>query len=496
MTWGLFWKIFSIAIYAANILLVVYVVIKLILKKADPIKTLSWLLVLILLPYIGLILYLLLGQNLRKQFIFTKKRHIDFQIKKGYAREQLLEFENTSNDKLNSYSYKKLLLQNLKNSYSFVGENDSVEFYFSGKEALEAMLSEVENAKHHIHLQSFIFYDDIIGSKFKNALISKAKSGVEVRVIFDSAGCWGVKNRFFKEMREAGVEVLEFSPIRILMPTSRMNYRNHRKILVVDGVVGFVGGVNIADKYIDGGVYEQWRDTQVRIQGESVFALQHTFLLDRYFIINQHLPKRKKYYPDFEKGRSGFTTSARDQRVIHSQIISCGPDGDWQSIMQCYFTMITNAQKSIYINTPYFIPSESLLNAIRIAALGGVSVNIMLPQRTDLLLAHYGSMSYMTELLRAGVNVYLFKNGFNHSKSISIDGTLCVVGSANMDSRSMTQDFEITAVLYDEQCAQTLQKQFCRDIPQCTKLSLAKWRKRPRAQKVKEAVSRLVSPML
>lgn len=493
MTWVLFWKICSIAIYAANILLVVYVVIRLILRKTDPIKTLSWLLVLILLPYVGLILYLLLGQNFRKQVIFKKKRNIDTEIKMRIANEQLQKYQTDAGGKVDSYFYKKLILQNLKNNYSFVGENDEIEFYFSGKEALEAMLAVVEKAEKHIHLQSFIFYNDTIGNRFKDALMEKARSGVEVRVMYDSAGCWGVKRRFFKEMRSAGVEVLEFSPIRILMPTSKMNYRNHRKILVVDGKVGFVGGVNIADKYIDGGVYEQWRDTQIKITGESVFALQQTFLLDRYFIINRHLPRRKKYYPTID---TIDNDSPHSREAVYSQIVSCGPDSDWSSIMQCYFTMITNAQKSIYINTPYFIPSESLLNAIRIAALGGVSVNIMIPERTDLLLAHYGSMSYVAELLRAGVNVYLFKPGFNHSKSISIDGALCVVGSANMDSRSMTQDFEITAVLYDEKCAQTIESQFRKDASHCTRLNLSKWEKRSRSQKTKEAVSRLVSPLL
>lgn len=492
--WNIFWRILSAALYFANIALVIYVSIKLLLKKSDTSKTLSWILCMILLPYIGLILYFLLGQNYRKKLIFTKKHHADLSLKKRIATYQI-DFFSSEEQSFNKYllPFKKLILQNMNNDYSILSVNSEVNFMFSGREALDSMLKDINGAKKHIHLQSFIFKDDATGCIFKDALIAKAKSGVEVRVICDGAGCLGVKKRFFKEMREAGIEVLVFSPIHILMPTSKINYRNHRKILVVDGKIGYVGGVNIADRYYDGGPYKEWRDTQIRVVGESVFSMQASFLLDRYFIINRKLVRRKKYYPDFEITKP---TDKIAQNAIYSQILSSGPDSDWATIMQCYFTLITGAKRHIYINTPYFAPTETLLNAIKIAALGGIDVNLMLPERADSSLIHYCSMSYITDLLKAGVNVYLFKNGFNHSKSISVDSELCIVGSANMDSRSMVQDFEISSLLYNSDCSKRLEEQFEKDITRCSKVSLTRWRKRHWFQKVKEAVSRLVSPLL
>ncbi|MCK9625967.1 MAG: cardiolipin synthase [Bacteroidales bacterium] len=493
MAWAEFWQVASIALYTANIILVVYVVIKLVLKKSDPIKTLSWVVILISLPYIGLILFFFFGQNYRKKKIFGRKAVQDLKLRKKITLEQIEQYKDTDSILKELLPYKKIILQNLESNYSLLSVDKNISFYFSGKEALEAMLDSIKAAQKHVHLQSFIFEDDNIGIRFKDALIAKAKEGVEVRVMFDSIGSRKTKNKFFKEMIKEGVEVLEFSPVRFMMPTSKINYRNHRKILVVDGKVGFIGGVNIADRYCDGGVYKEWRDTHMKIIGESVFSMQACFLLDRYFIINQHLKRRKKYYPDFEITKPSEDIS---DTSYYSQVITSGPDSDWASIMQCYFTAISGAQNHIYINTPYLTPTESLLNAIKITALGGVKVSVMLPEKADSKLIHYSTMSYVQDLIKAGVDVYLFKNGFNHSKSISIDGKFCIVGSANMDNRSMNNDFEITSIIYNESCAQTIEKQFEKDILRCTHVSIIKWKNRDWKQKVKESFSRLVSPLL
>ena len=493
MTWTLFWKICSFALYFANITLVIYVVWRLVMKKSDPIKTLTWIVVLILLPYIGLLLYLLIGQNYRKNAIFKNKRIVDVEVRKKLALNQLQHYSDLENLAPSVSPYKKLIRQNLLGNYSILTVIDKIDFYFSGREALDAMISDMETANEHIHLQSFIFMDDSIGTRIRNILIKKASEGVEVRVIYDSVGSIKVKRRFFREMRQAGIEVLEFSPVRIFRPTYKINYRNHRKILVVDGRVGYIGGINIADRYYDGGVYDEWRDTQIRVEGEAVFPIQSSFLLDRYFIINRHLTRRRKYYSDIDVENIYRHKSETD---IYSQFLTSGPDSDWSSIKECYFSMITGASRRICINTPYFTPSESLMKAIRTASLGGVEVNLMMPARADSTLIHYCSMSYIKELLRVGVNVYLFKKGFIHSKSISVDGKICMVGSANMDNRSMLHDFEVMSVIYNPQCAAILEVQFDQDISRCEKLSLPKWEKRGYKEKLYEGLARLVSPML
>jgi len=352
----------------------------------------------------------------------------------------------------------------------------------------------ISEAKQHIHLQSYIIEDDITGNRFKNLLLKKASEGVEVRVIYDDVGCWYLPATFRDEFLEKGIEFLAFAPVRwFLSPMSKLNYRNHRKILVVDGTAGFLGGVNIADRYFNGGNFEEWRDTHMKITGESVAALQSSFLLDRYFIINQQFRRKKKYYPHLtlpEIRVDGLNPS------YYSQIITSGPDSDWASIMQCYFAAITKATKHIYLITPYFTPNESLLNALKIAALGGVEVCLMLPQKSDSTITHWCTLSYATEMLEAGVKVYLFSKGFNHSKVISIDGEFCIIGSANFDNRSLEHNFEITSIIYNKEIALKLEAQFLSDTEKCISLAGSKWAKRSIKNQIKESFARLLSPLL
>ena len=389
--------------------------------------------------------------------------------------------------------YRKLINLNLKGNKSLLGLNSNIEIYFSGKEALEAMYKSIDEARQHIHLQSYIIENDIAGNKIKDLLIEKARAGVEVRVIFDDVGCWNLPKTYINQLTAAGVEVLAFSPVKILTPISKFNYRNHRKILVVDGIEGFLGGVNIADRYYNGGQFEEWRDTHIRIKGESVSSLQSSFLLDRYFIIKQQFRRKKKYYPPIST--SNIKVEGKDYHY-YSQIITSGPDSDWASIMQCYFSAITKATKHIYIITPYFTPNESLLNALKISALGGVDVCLMLPEKSDSSIAYWCSISYAAELLDAGVKVYLFSKGFNHSKVISIDGEYCIIGSANFDNRSMEHNFEITSIIYNSDITKKIDEQFLKDVQRCTSLAGSKWAKRSVRNQIKEAYARLLSPLL
>ena len=276
-----------------------------------------------------------------------------------------------------------------------------------------------------------------------------------------------------------------------------INYRNHRKILVVDGKTAFMGGVNIADRYYYGNSLGAWHDTHIRIKGESVFSLQACFLMDRHFIKDRDIKRKirfkKKYYPPLNI--QNHQTRIQGHH-LYSQIISSGPDSFWSSIMQCYFSTITVAKKHIYIVTPYFTPCETILNALKIAALGEVDVRIMLPEKSDTKLAHWSTMSYISELLDAGIKIYLFKKGFNHSKVISIDGLMSIVGSANMDMRSFEHNFEIMAAIYNQDCAKTIEERFLKDLQSCKQILPNKWAKRSINQKIKESLARLWSPLL
>ena len=488
------WEYISITLYLLYLLLAIYASAVIMYRKLDPVKSLSWIIVILLLPYIGLFLYLLIGQNFRKSKIFSRKGIRDERVRRIEANKQL-KLLKTERENLPEQLYRhlQLITLNLSSSKSLVGRSSSIELYFSGKEALDAMYREIELAKKHIHLQSYIINSDSIGNNFKELLVKKVKEGVEVRVIYDDVGCWSLSNEYKNHLSENGVELLCFSPVRFRIPTSRLNYRNHRKILVVDGLVGFIGGVNIADRYYTGGSFPEWRDTHIKIIGECVAALQSSFLLDRYFIINQQFSKRKKYYPTpiREEFKGGIGS-----REIFSQIITSGPDSDWAGIMQCYFAAITSAKKHIYIVTPYFTPNESLVNAIKIASLGGIEVSLMLSEKSDTNIAHWGTLSYATELLEAGVKVYLFRKGFNHSKVISIDREFCIIGSANMDNRSLEHNFEITAVIYDREIAGKLEDQFVKDTERCRSLAGSKWAKRSKGNQIKESIARLLSPLI
>ncbi|PKP37552.1 MAG: cardiolipin synthase [Bacteroidetes bacterium HGW-Bacteroidetes-14] len=489
-----YWEMISVILYLSYLVLAIYASLAIIYKKLDPVKSLSWIVVILMLPYIGLILYIFFGQNFRKTKIYNRKGVRDERFRRLNSFRQLKEFNSKPEllpDELQKY--RKLINLNIRGNKSVLGVNSQIEIYFSGREALDAMLTSIGEAKQHIHLQSYIIEDDLTGNRFKDLLIEKAKSGVEVRLIYDDVGCWNLPAPFREQLIKAGIEVLAFAPVRFLSPTSRINYRNHRKILVVDGVVGFLGGVNIADRYYNGGNFEEWRDTHMKIAGESVSSLQSSFLLDRYFIINQQFRRKKKYYPPINN--QSIKLDAPEQRY-YSQIIVSGPDSDWSSIMQCYLGAISKATKHIYLITPYFTPNETLLNALKIAALGGVDVCLMIPEKGDSPVTHWCSLSYAAEMLEAGVKVYLFSKGFNHSKVISIDGEFCIVGSANFDNRSMEHNFEITSIIYNSEITLKLDRQFLKDTERCISLAGSKWARRGFKNQVKESFARLLSPLL
>ena len=352
------------------------------------------------------------------------------------------------------------------------------------------MLAEISKARHHIHRDVFIFSDDALGRLISDALIAKAREGVEVRLIYDDVACWSVKNSFYERMREEGIEVHPFMPVKFPVFTSKANYRNHRKVIVIDGKVGFIGGMNIALRYVKGygkgKKHTAWRDTHMKIEGTAVYGLQRTFLIDWYFV-DQTLITNRKYYPP---------NIAKDNDCL-TQIVPSNPTDNWPTIEQGYVNILLNAKKYVYIETPYFMPTEPVLFAMRTAALAGVDVRLMLPLKNDSQLVQWATTSYVMETIEAGVTVLFYKAGFNHSKLIISDDTLSSCGSLNVDFRSFEHDFECCAFLYDREMALRFKQVFVDDERDCVPIEQVKdLSHRSFLVRLWESLVRLLSPLM
>ncbi|MDD2284798.1 MAG: cardiolipin synthase [Paludibacter sp.] len=451
----------------------------LLLENRNPVRSLSWVLVLVLLPVIGIVLYLLIGQNYRKQKIISKKS-IKHETKLPYKElkpEAFPELVSNSNH---------LNLINLlyKNSDATVYAYNKIDVLADGEATFTAMFEAIKNAQNHIHIEFFIFEDDRISNYLRELLIEKAKAGVRVRMIYDYLGSYGLSRKYLQSLTDAGVYVRPFLPLRLRLRRSKINFRNHRKILIVDGKYGFTGGLNFADRYLFGNTLGKWRDTFVRFEGAAVHGMQSLFLTDWYFI-ERKLITDIKYYPKPVK---------HDKNLV--QIVSSGPDSDWESIMQGIASAIMSAHDYTYLHTPYFVPNDIILNAVIIAALSGIDVKLMIPSESDSKLSDACTFSYLGEILEAGVKVYQYKEGFLHSKAIVIDDFISIVGSANLDERSFNQNFEANAFIYDATTSLKLKKLFETDILNSKEITLNDWHNRKRSQKLKESFARLFSPII
>lgn len=451
----------------------------LLLENRNPVKSLSWVLVLLFLPGLGLFLYLIFGQNFRKQKTISKKSlrfaanrpHVSFDIDR-------LNTNFMDNNQLN------LIRLLYTNSDAKAYPNNKIDILSDGKTTFDAMFNAIQNAKNHIHIEFFIFGNDKISNQLRELLIEKASAGVRVRMIYDYWGSFFLSRWYLQSLREAGVYLRPFLPLRLRLGRSKINYRNHRKILIVDGEVGFTGGLNVADRYIFGNALGMWRDTFVRFEGSVVHGLQQLFLMDWYFV-ERKLITDPKYYPIPKKFDSNL-----------AQIVISGPDTQWESIMQGIASAIMSATRYVYIHTPYFIPNDVVENCIQMSAMSGVDVRIMIPARSDSRLSDACTFSYMGRLLEAGVKVYRYTEGFLHSKAIVIDDFISIVGSANLDERSFNQNFEANAFIYEEKTANRLKELFFRDMQNCEELTIEAWTNRRRRQKLKESFARLFSPLM
>lgn len=452
------------------------------MDNRQPAKTIAWVLVLLFVPVVGIVLYIFFGQNTRKMKLISG-RSLD-----QLSKRSMLEFVEQRNLRMPEY-FSSLVRLFTNQSLSLPFKDNAVEFYTDGYQFFPALLQAIKGATNHIHLDTYIIADDPLGRLVSDALIAKAREGVEVRLIYDDVGCWRVPERFFDRMRQAGVKVRSFMPVRFPAFTSKVNYRNHRKVCVIDGTQGFIGGMNIALRYVKGlhGGTLPWRDTHMRLRGSVVYALQRAFLVDWYFVdrtlINDH-----RYYPPMPWHISNDSLA---------QVVTSSPIAQWPDIMQGYVRILLEAKRYVYMETPYFLPTEPVMFAMRTAALAGVDVRLLIPRRSDAWLIQLASMSYVTETLEAGVKVRLYEKGFNHSKLLVADDQISTCGSTNIDFRSFENNFEANVFFYDRQTALRIKDIYMRDEDCSINFSEAReLHHRPYMHRFVESLLRLLSPLL
>lgn len=471
-------------LFSLSVFLIAFLIV---LENRNPSRTVAWLIILNFLPIVGFIFYILLGRNVRKRKLFRNKFISNAEVIKKLETAPA-GFLNESDFWQYPHLASKRRLLNLMVNVSqspFTLKNRS-KILTNGDETFRQMIQDMSEAKDHIHFQFYIIRHDTTGQQFKQVLIDKAREGVKVRVIYDGVGSVRLDKRYIAELREAGVEVVTFFPVILPFLNNKLNYRNHRKIVIIDGKIGFVGGLNIGDEYLGKDTrFGFWRDSHVRLEGESVYLLQNIFLKDWFFVTEENI-EGDRYYP--------VLTEAPGEELI--QIASSGPDSDWESIWQMYFSIIATAQEKIYITSPYFIPDESISMALKTAALSGLDVRLLLPSRPDHHTVFWASRSYFQELLEAGVRFYLYQPGFVHAKILLVDGVVASIGTANMDIRSFQHNFEVNAVIYNSNSVYKLEQDFINDLQDSKELTLEVYKRRPWHHRILESIARLLSPLL
>ncbi len=473
---------FSAIILLINIILALTLIF---LERRNIAVTWAWILILMFMPGLGFILYLFLGQNHRMKKRFTAKGHEDL-IRAVKQRNQMLSEHHLNFNESGIHDIRDLILLFYRNSGSIFSKNNNINILNNGDEKFPLLIEELKKAKHHIHMAYYIIRDDEIGRTVRDILAQKASEGVEVRLLYDGMGCLFTPKNYFKPIIENGGQVVSFLPPFIPYINVRVNYRNHRKIIIIDGQKAFTGGLNLGDEYLGkSSKYGFWRDIHLMVEGSAVDQLQLRFILDWHFAAKTSITISKMYFPVKKFiGYSGV------------QIVSSGPDSQWASIRQGYFKMITKAEKKVFIQTPYFVPDDSLAEALKVAALGGVDVRIMIPSMPDHPFVYWASTSYIGDLLEAGAKAYTYENGFLHSKLLITDSSVASVGTANLDIRSFAMNFEVNTFIYDKKIVQELERIFISDLQLCKEITLKSYKERPFWMKFKESVSRLLSPLL
>jgi len=461
-------------IFIAYGLTIVSIIVIVVSENRNPVKSLAWVTVLLLLPMFGIILYLIFGRNI------TNKHKL--------SRRKLKRREAVSSADFRKLDLSAGAVQNIRLAKSLAGaqfyDGNDVEVFTNGADKFARLKSDLISAHHYINLEYYIFENDHIGNEIADILIERALAGVTVRVIYDHVGSFTVKSRFFKRMRKVGIQVYPFFEVTFPQLGTRINWRNHRKLCVIDGAIGYLGGMNIADRYIDGGrKFASWRDTHVRVEGPIVAALQYAFAVDWHFMGQPLIDE-------------AVLTGTPRHGSIAAQLLTSGPTSQWSNISLMFHKAIGNAKRRIYIESPYFLPTDPLLKGLVTAALSGVDVRILIPRHGDSLLLNFASASYITECLRSGIKIYLYEAGMLHSKLIIVDDDFVTIGSTNFDFRSFEHNFEGNLFFYSREFTEKMLAIYRDDLTHSTRIIPAKWHKRPLARRAIESVVRLLSPIL
>ncbi|WP_347172701.1 cardiolipin synthase [Polaribacter uvawellassae] len=475
----------------AYILLVIFVIFRVLYDTRSSTKALAYILFIVLVPIIGMIFYFSVGINYRKRKLYSKKIVEDDSLRKHIINKMNAYSDAISNSGLILQKSKTLteFIRNAGNSP--LTANNQVKLLINGDDKFPELLKELEKATSHIHIEYYIYEDDITGNQVADILIKKAKSGVEVRFLYDDFGSHSLGESFVKKLQDAGVQTAPFYKIRWYAFANRLNYRNHRKIIIIDGIVGFVGGINMSDKYRNDFKKENhlfWRDTHLMIKGQATAYLQYLFMGDWNFCSATPFEYSETYFID--------STNQEDIKNEVVQIAASGPDSNQPVIFYSLLEAINSAQKSIYITSPYFIPDESLMDALIIAIQGGLDVKIIIPGISDSKMVNAAASAYYTELLQFGAKIYKYNKGFVHAKTMVIDDDIAIVGSANMDYRSFDLNFEVNAIVYSKKIAAQLIEAFENDLKASDQIDAKTWINRPKYVHLWEKLVRLLSPFL
>lgn len=466
-----------------NIILAIAVIV---MERRNPTTTWMWITILVLLPGFGFFIYLWLGRSFKKRKKFEDKFAKDRLQSRGLIGGKQIMHRDMDKQQIFPFNeYADMIEMHFRNGDAVLTTDNEFLPLFNGEEFFDMLFKEIENAKSSIYIQTYIMRSDKMGKKLCKILTNKAREGVDVKLLIDGMGSRRLHSSDIKKMREAGVEVEIFFPFFLSFVSPRINYRNHRKIYILDGKIGYLGGFNVGDEYYDGGKkWESWRDSVIKIKGSAVYMLKYRFILDFNFAAgNRHV----KYEDELNEFHGSSAC----------QIVTSGPDNEWPSIKDGFLKMISSAKESIYIETPYFIPDDSVLESLRVAILSGVNVKLLLPFKGDHPFVFWASLSFAGKILEAGGEVYFYKNGFQHSKVIIMDNKMVSMGTANMDVRSFQLNFEANAFIYDEEIAKKFSEKFLQDIRENSySLSYQEYLRRSNWVKIKENVSRLGSPIL
>lgn len=473
---------------AVYVVIVIAVCLRVIYETRSATKTMAYLLLILFIPIGGVLFYILFGINFWKTKLYNKKSMEDEKMLNSLKKEMKIYMRETmSPTDLSVDNNRELAVMVEKELRSPLTRRNKVKLLLNGEEKFPQVLEAIQNAKHHVHIEYYIYEQDVIGKQIVELLIQKATKGVQVRFIYDDFGSPTIKKKTEERMRNAGIEIYPFQKVHFYLLANRLNYRNHRKIIVIDGQIGFTGGINVSDKYINNGSHKLfWRDTHLRIDGPGVFYLQYLFLTDWNFCSGRVLQPEELHF--------SVPTNCTDDCFL--QVAASGPDSVQPSILFSLLQAIYLARKEILITTPYFIPGESILQALRVAALSGLSVKLLVPGVGDSRLVNAAAKSYYEDLLCAGVDIYMYQKGFVHAKTLVADGNLSIIGTANMDFRSFELNFEVNVMVYDRPFSEQLREVFFKDLEDAKKIDKDEWCRRPAYKQLPERIARLFSHVL